>query len=154
MGRTRDGIVLRRTRAADGEPRPRRRGSPAAIPLDIPAAGGHSLPRPARDDDIDKVVGMELGERPIGGRVVTPPPTRPKARVEPPADPPARRAARPAERCTAEALEGLARLPEDVPARGTGPRGEAAFPTDRPLSAGQSPTTSGSSPASRRHSGA
>jgi RNA polymerase sigma-70 factor, ECF subfamily len=61
---------------------------------------------------------MVLGERPIGGRVVTPPPTRPKARVESPADPPARRAARPAERCTAEALEGLARLSEDILARG------------------------------------
>jgi RNA polymerase sigma-70 factor, ECF subfamily len=61
---------------------------------------------------------MVLGERPIGGRVGTPPSTRPKARVEPPADPPARRAARPAERCTAEALEGLARLSEDVPALG------------------------------------
>ena len=61
---------------------------------------------------------MVLGEEPIGDRVGAPPPTRPKARVEPPADPPARRAARPAERCIAEALEGLARLPEDGPARG------------------------------------
>ena len=61
---------------------------------------------------------MVLGERPIGRRVVTPPPARPKARVEPPADPPARRAACPAERRIAEGPEGLARLAEGIPALG------------------------------------
>ena len=38
--------------------------------------------------------------------------------MEPPADRPARHAARPAERRIAEALEGLARLSEGIPALG------------------------------------